>query len=156
MSSTHDAFDRDLVAIETIFGWVIGGDTQTDEELRGEEVSHPCLHANYEESTTDDLLKRFFDQEEVPSQEEPTLIGEDQQAIDQFDAITTRLKDGCYEVHLPRKTSALPLGESRSLAERHFLQNERSLRRKGALEAYMERLKDYALQGHSEKVPVED
>ena len=91
----EDASDRDLMAIETIFSWVIGGDTQIDEELQGEEVSHPCLHANYEEATTNDLLKRFFDQEEVPNQEEPTLIGEDQQAINQFDSTTTGLKDGC-------------------------------------------------------------
>ena len=113
----EDAPDQDLVAIETILSWVIGGDSQTDEELRGEKVSHPCVHANYEEATTDDLLKRFFNQEEVPSQEEPTLLGEDQQAIDQFDATTTHLKDGHNEVRLPRKTSALPLRESRPSAE---------------------------------------
>ena len=113
----EDAPDRDLVAVETIFGWVIGGDTQMNEELHEEEASHPCLHANYEEATTNYLLKRFFDQEEVPNYKEPALAGEDQQVIDKFHSTTTRLKDGRYEVRLPRKASTLPLGESRPLAE---------------------------------------
>ena len=152
----EDAPDRDLVAVETIFGWVIGGDTQMNEELHEEEASHPCLHANYEEATTNDLLKRFFDQEEVPNHEEPALAGEDQQVIDNFHSTTTRLKDGRYEVRLPRKASTLPLGESRPLAERHYLWNERSVRRNGTLQAYMTQLRDYAIQDHAEKVPEED
>ncbi len=151
----EDAPDRDLVAIETIFGWVIGDDTHINEDSQNKEMVYPCYHADYEETSTDELLKKFFEQE-VPTQEEPSLAAEDQQAIDLFNKSTTRLKDGRYKVCLTRKKLDPLLGESRPLAEKRFLQNERFLRRKGTLDAYVEQVKDYALQNHAEKVPVED
>ena len=70
--------------------------------------------------TTNDLLRRFFDQEEVPNKEQQTLIAEDQQVIEKFYSTPICLKDGRYEVCLPRKTSALPYVDSRPLVELHF------------------------------------
>ncbi len=75
--SIEDAPDRDLVAIEAIFGWVIGGDTQIYEDSENKEIVYPCYHADYEDTSTDELLKKFFEQEEVPTQEEPSLASED-------------------------------------------------------------------------------
>ncbi len=65
----EDTPDRDLVAIETIFGWVIGGDTHINEDSKNKEIVYPCYHADYEDTNTDELLKKFFEQEEVPTQE---------------------------------------------------------------------------------------
>ena len=47
MMRIEDAPDRDFGGY---FGWVIGEDTQIDEELQGKEVLHPCFHANCEEA----------------------------------------------------------------------------------------------------------
>jgi len=99
----------------------------------GKDSLYSCFHANYKESSTDELLKKFFELEEVPNQEEPTIATEEQQAIDLFDSTRTHLEDGRYKVHLLRKECAPLLGESRFLAERRFLKNEYSLRRKRCL-----------------------
>ena len=143
VSSNHK-----LQAIKTIFDWVVGGDS-------GEVMESSLrLRAEYDTSTTNCLLQRLWEQEEMPQEEEPCLAKEEQRAVDLFPSTTTRLKDKRYQVRLPSQDPPLELDESRSIAERRFLQNERSLRRKGTLEAYNEQLKDYAKQGHAEIVPA--
>ena len=106
MSSNHK-----LQAIKTIFGWVVGGDAGEVTE------SGLCLRAEYDTSTTNRLLQRLWDQEEMPQEEEPCLAKEEQQAVDLFQSTTTRLKDGRYQVGLPHQDPPLELGESRSIAK---------------------------------------
>ena len=86
-----------------------------------------CLRVEYDTSTTNRLLQRLWDQGEIPQEEEPCLAKEEQRAVDLFQSTTTRMKDERYQVRLPRQDPPLELGESRPIAERRFLQNERSI-----------------------------
>ena len=140
--------DRKFRATETI--WVIeGGSTIENKSCR----PTICLRADLQEIV--DKSIHIWLQEEVP-EEETTINFEDEKAIDQFQAITIRLSDGRYEVHLPYKEESPILGESRSIAECRFFSNEHSMRKKNTLQAYKEQVRDYMEQGHAEKVPVED
>ena len=57
---------------------------------------------------------------------------------------------------LPRKSATLALGCSREQAIRRYQQNEKSLKRKGTLTEFLAAVQDYALRGHSKRVPAED
>ncbi len=85
------------MAIKTIFGWLIGGDTQVNEDSQNKEMVYPCYYVGYEDINTNKLLNKFFEQE-VLTQEEPSHAAEDQQAIDLFNKSTTRKNDGRYKV----------------------------------------------------------
>ena len=150
LDGTAVSKDRKLRAQETIFGWAIGGTVDDGDAKK------TCLIVDVkQEEATNKLLTRFWEIEDVPD-DEPALAVQDQQAVDHFESTTVRLEDGRYQVRLPRKENAPPLGESRLQAQHRFEQNERALQRKGTLDAYVEQVNDYAKQGHSEKVPPED
>ena len=84
------------------------------------------------------------------------LAAEEQQVVDLFQNTTITLEDGRYKVRLPRKDGASPLGETRSIAERRLIQNERSLQRKNKLANFQEQVNDYVKRGHAELVPIEN
>ena len=101
----EDAPDRDMTAMETQFGWVLGGDSCREEALAAEPQPQPAMH--------DKTLYEFFERKEIPDQEEPTLAVAEQQAMILFQSTTTRLPDGHYKVRLPKWKGVQLLGESR-------------------------------------------
>ena len=92
--------------------------------------------------------------ESVPG--EGSAPPEEQQAMDHFRDTVVRDEDGRYSVQLPRKSPAPQLGDSRKIAEKRFLQNERALTRKGTWDAFNAAVKEYPDLGHAEEVPTAD
>ena len=88
----------------------------------------------------------------MPEDEGP-LSPEEQSAVTQYQDSYTRLPSGQYSVSLPRHSPVPELGEFQPAALKHFLQNERSLKRKGRWEAFDAVLHEYTALGHAERVP---
>ena len=84
------------------------------------------------------------------------LAAKEQQVVDLFQNTTITLEDGRYEVRLAKKEGASPLGETRSIAERCLIQNERSLQRKNKLAHFQKQVNDNGKRGHVEFVPIEN
>lgn len=103
--------DKKLIAQETIFGWVISGSVRSG-------CLSPCYSiTSHTCNSLDNLLERFWQQEEIPSKS--TLSLEDEQCEKLFTETTTRLPTGRFVVRLPFKPhdSKTVLGQSRRIAE---------------------------------------
>ena len=110
--------------------------------------SLPCMYVSYEEDQPlNQTLSKFFQREECPKDGDTSLVVEEQQVVDLFQNTTITLEGGRYEVRLPRKEGALPLGETRSIAERRLIQNEKSLQRKNKLAEFQEQVNDCGNEG---------
>ena len=79
-----DATDRNMTAMETQFSWVLKGDFCREEALAAEPQPQLAMHIMYEDKPLDKTLYEFFEREEIPDQEEPTLAVEEQQAMTFF------------------------------------------------------------------------
>ena len=99
-----------------------------------------------------EILQLFWQQEEVHN-DEHALHHEDKQALDMFHSTVTRNLQGRLSVSLPRKIPPLSLGESRSIAFKRYLQNNKSLSKKDQWEAFHLKLDEYRILGHAELVP---
>ncbi|XP_017465717.1 PREDICTED: uncharacterized protein LOC108358756 [Rhagoletis zephyria] len=118
-----------LVAQNSIFGWILSGAV-------AEQIS--TFSTQVVEGSADslgDLLKRFWEQEEVPSA--PTHTYDDEFCEELYKNTTYRREDGRYVVKLPFK-SAFPdstaLGHSRPAAQQQYLSIERSIEKKAELQ----------------------
>ena len=146
------SLDYSMSATNTVYGWVVTGTCISKAHTPR---SHHCLKTQPVDQVTQDFIIRFWGVEDVSSVA-VTQTQEELEALEHFKTTHMRCKDGRYVVQLPRKSPILSLGCSREQAARRYQQNERSLSRKGALPAFLAAVKDYAEQGHAEKVPAED
>jgi len=76
-----------------------------------------------------------------------------QQVVNNFLQTHEINSEGRYAVELPRVKDTPLLGEYRTKAVQRFLQNERSLKRKGSLTNFEKVLDEYIELGHTDKVP---
>ena len=140
---------KDLHFINTVFGWTVGGGIPA--------TGHHAI-ALKTTSTSDEsayqLFSLLWDLQTVP--EEGPLSPEEQSAVTQYQDSYTRLPSGQYSVSLSRCSPVPELRESRPAALKRFLQNERSLERKGQWEAFDAVLHEYTTLGHAERVPFCD
>ena len=83
------------------------------------------------EESADKLLKKLWELRAIPEEDSP-LTSDEQSAVAQYKDSYTCLPSGQYSVSLPRRSSIPELGNSRPTALHRFLQNERSLTRKGS------------------------
>ena len=158
--------DGQLLAQQSIFGWIITGsakarlsdvkakETETRVKFSKDHsyVEHNSTLSHFVE--TDDLLRRFWEVEEIPSVKCWSL--EEKQCEDHFQSTTYRGSDGRYVVSLPLKDD-FTLGESRSQALNRLLQNERRLSRDSKLrESYNANVKEYLQLHHAERVPSDE
>ena len=90
----EDAPDRDLTAMETQFGWVLGGDSRPEGELAATNALQPVMHVSCEDQALDQTLSKFFGREECPEDEDTLLVAEEQQVVDLFQNTTITLEDG--------------------------------------------------------------
>ena len=124
--------------------------------LDGHPATGPLAIALKTTSTSDEsadqLFSLWWDLQTVP-EEEGSLSPKEQSAMTQYQDSYTRLPSGHYSVSLPRRLSVPELGESRLAALKSFLQNERSLKRKGQWESFDAVLHEYTTLGHTERVP---
>ena len=117
--------------------------------------AHICLKTTAIDIQTQELMKYFWKVEEVANNND-SLSMEEQQALDHFHSTVSRDASGRYVVQLPRKIPTPELGCSREQAVRRFVQNERTLTRKGQWVRFNTAVKEYADLGHAERVPEGD
>ena len=136
----------------SIFGWIVGG---TYSVKNPRQMVHISLHTSAVDSKTHDLLRAFWEIEEPPSSHS-AFTAEEQQALDHFSDNVARDQTGRYTVKLPWKESTPLLGCSKEQAVRRYLQNEKTLKRKGQWEKFQAVVDEYADLHHSEPVPPAD
>ncbi|XP_047987201.1 uncharacterized protein LOC125227053 [Leguminivora glycinivorella] len=133
------------VAINTVFGYVIGGRISYD--------SMKCLSVNLSTCQLDTKLQRFWELESIPDY--PHLTKDELRCESIFVETHTRDENGKYTVSLPFKENAPPLGDSRAIALSRLTKLEARLSRDPALrENYNKCIQEYLDLGHME--PVSD
>ena len=136
------------VAIETIFGWVLAGRTESLNPHSRIATHHTAILAG------DDLLRLFW----------KTLIINHHTPMKRGWLLTTLERiilyyidnDGRFVVPLPRKPESKQLGESRSQAVRRFFSLERTLHSKGQFGDFAAVMQEYFDSDHAELVPTRD
>ena len=141
--------DRSTRAWQSIFGWVVGG------QIRSFSDKSNCLKLASEDDRTDEVLQRFWEQEEV-ADSLLTYSKEDKHALVLFHDTTVHSKSGRYIVQLPKKEPTMSLGESRSFALKRYYQNKRSLTHKGQWTSFHKGLDEYRVFGHAELVSASE
>ncbi|XP_058449083.1 uncharacterized protein LOC131429050 [Malaya genurostris] len=139
--------DRTFWCKETIFGWVVGGSVDEQEERRS--CTKFCGVVTNE--ALSEQISRFWEIEPIP---EARKLTQDERAAEQnFEDTYRRLPDGRYEVCLPKKVNIQNLGNSEEMALRRFVQTERRLTHDSSLrEQYNLFMRDYHEQGHMTKI----
>ncbi|XP_055589242.1 uncharacterized protein LOC129741527 [Uranotaenia lowii] len=143
--------DNPLFVIETAFGWTVSGKAPVQSEV----TPHVC-HLTTVDRNLERALQKFWELESVP--ECSKLTPEEEQCEKKYCATTTRDSSGRYTVRLPLTRDPLVcLGESRSIAERRFLNLEKRLDRDpGTREAYYQFMDDYIRLQHMIKLETVD
>ena len=141
--------DRSTRAWQSIFGWVVGG------QIRSFSDKSNCLKLASEDDRTDEVLQRFWEQEEV-ADSLLTYSKEDKHALELFHDTTVCSKSGRYIIQLPKKEPTMSLGESRGFAMKRYYQNKRLLTRKGQWTSFHKGLDEYRVLGHAELVPASE
>ena len=133
-------------AFQTTFGWVLAGTVRS-------KCSSPSMTCCVTTTTNDDLLRRFWEVENVDPQQKALTV-EERIVMDHFRANYSRDDTGRFVVSLPRKPNVIPLGESRSLAVKRFLSVERSLKMNGRVKEFHDAVQEYVDMNHAEPVPT--
>ena len=134
-----------LVTQNTVFGWVVSGNSKGEGSKRASSF-HISLHVSTENST-DELLKKFWEVEEIPHGNCWSL--EEKACEDHFVSTTYRDDDGRYVVSIPWRPGCPTLGESRSIALKRLLQVEKRVRGSN----YGQVIQEYIDLDHAEVVP---
>ena len=109
---------------------------------------HTPVHFTTARGSTDEILLRFWETEDVPSTPD-ALTSEEKGVTDHYQKYCVYLPTGRFKA--ARRTDAPALGESR---RQHALQsNERSVLRKGNWAAFQEVVQEYLDLGHAKPVP---
>ena len=138
--------DRTLVALETIFGWVVSGSIPDNSRLNS-------LHGFHVERSEELDLRRFWEIEEVPTASTATP---DELACEKhFVDTTTRTADGRYVVKLPFRDNKPPnLDFTSEIARRRLLSIERRFRHDNVVrDAYHDFINEFLALKHLEKIP---
>ncbi|XP_045459918.1 uncharacterized protein LOC123670468 [Melitaea cinxia] len=113
-----------LLAQNTIFGWVLSGKICSPRNSARNTVS--SLHIQLKD---DDILKLFWEQENEPNIIKRRLSKEEERCEKIYDATTTRDKEGRFIVKLPFKTEhpSCQNGKLYEMAARRFMSLEKKL-----------------------------
>ncbi|XP_053686369.1 uncharacterized protein LOC128735915 [Sabethes cyaneus] len=132
--------------VETLFGWTFSGPTCIDSC-----GTTACLLSTKEDSL-DVTLRKFWEIETIPTQS--THSTDERTCEELYEKTTTRSNTGRYIVRLPKTNNPdIILGDSRSIAERRFLNLERRLERSPDVKtAYHQFMADYERLGHMKRL----
>lgn len=140
-------------AYNTVFGWVLIGPINISQIQTFTTSVTPTGESSMGEVSLSETLKRFWEQEEVPSA--PTLSPEDNYCEQFFNDTTIRLPDGRYMVRLPFKKEyplSISLGPSRFSALCQYSRMEQNLVKKPELHSqYNAVLSEYLSLNHMEE-----
>ncbi|XP_055633414.1 uncharacterized protein LOC129773790 [Toxorhynchites rutilus septentrionalis] len=139
--------------IVTVFGWTVSGRTSVNTP----NTPQVC-HLTTVDRNLENALQKFWELETV---EQCSPLSTDEKRCEEIYATTTtRDSSGRYVARLPLTLDPLiPLGESRSIAERRFLSLEKRLERDPTTnEAYCRFINEYASLSHMKRIsdPVDD
>ena len=137
-------FSKGLALRETIFGWVVIGQTQCKSSYQVQ--AFHCL---------DTSLQKFWELENVPQVSRHT---DEELACEQhFLDRTTRDKSGRFFVKLPFKENESNLGDSLQNAKRRFLSLEKRLSKVPEIkQQYTDFINEFLALGHMEVVPEKE
>ncbi|XP_024886270.1 uncharacterized protein LOC112463858 [Temnothorax curvispinosus] len=114
------------IAQLSIFGWLVLGPVDTS-SLASAAVHHASIQER--EHALDELLSRFWTQEEVPASNNLDLTSDEQRCKEHFKSTVSRYSTGRYTVRLPLKSSPDTLGDSYLTAHRCLQSLQRRLSR---------------------------
>ena len=143
--------DSEPIAQATQFGWAISGPVQ---RINPSNKPVPTHHTQTQatEERLDGLLVHFW-QAEQPEETPTQSLVEDQVQQHYTDHVVYLSSESRYQVTLPGRPDALPLGDSRAQAVSRYCSNERSVTRRGIWEPFQEVMKGYLDLQHAEPVP---
>ncbi|XP_077265656.1 uncharacterized protein LOC143899311 [Temnothorax americanus] len=112
------------IAQLSIFGWLVLGPVDTSSS-----ASAAVLHASIQEreDALDELLSRFWTQEEVPANNNLELTPDEQRCEEHFKSTVSRNSTGRYTVRFPLKSSPDTFGDSDLTAHRCLKSLQRRL-----------------------------
>ncbi|XP_051159301.1 uncharacterized protein LOC127280387 [Leptopilina boulardi] len=138
----------------TIFGWVILG--PTDGNSIKEHLSHHLI-VDQQLDDLQDLLTKFWTQEEVPTKEKDQLTTQELECEEHFKATYSRDSKGKYIIRLPISSSPSQLGDSFFKAQRCLHRLFKRFSTQGLLKnRYFAFLTEYEADGHMVKAPPRD
>ena len=142
----------------TEFGWVISGPaTRCNQSTSTSPINIHCLHPEEESPPLHKLLYEFWDGEEAPGDEEATFSQLEEQAETHYDANTIYVPSECrYQVKLPWKPGAIPLGNNKTQVLHRFYSNERSVKTRKLTAPFQQVVQGYLDLHHAEPVPPEE
>jgi len=109
---------------------------------------------NTEEDSRHRDLSRLWELDWTPDQ--TSLSPENEKVTQHFLDTHSIDHDERYVVKLPWIANPPTLGKSRHMAMRRYLQNERSLTKKGKFDEFHQALKEYKDMEHAEDVPDQE
>ncbi len=139
--------EPDIIISPTIFGWTIAGQ---------QDYTPPTsvLKVHLKEDSLQQALQKLWELDQLPDTLKLDLA--DEAVVHHFEDTHSIQSNGRYVVRLPRKTDAPELGTSRHIAHRRFLQNEKSMERKGKLQDFNLAMQEYLNLQHAELVPHDE
>ena len=153
--TTNDRFpEKDsLTFTRTVFGWVITGRAEVAKFRDQNSLSEAVC--NFLQTNSAQDISKFWCTEEVPSTK-PSLTEAEIVTKNHFEA-TTKLVNGRFQVKLPFKPDATPLGESKASALRRFLILEKRLEANPILhQQYRDFIHEFIDLEHLEEVPKQE
>ncbi|XP_037813770.1 uncharacterized protein LOC119604936 [Lucilia sericata] len=147
-----DGIKRDVCgsasAYRTVFGWVLSGPVKTQPIY-----SFSTCVGSTEDFTLDEIVRKFWEQEEIPSSRPAS--SEDEYCEKFYQQTTTRLPNGRYMVRLPFRQEfpeSRFLGPSRFIALSQYVRMEQMLEKDPALSTqYNDVLTEYITLNHMEE-----
>jgi hypothetical protein len=131
---------------ESKLGWLIAGPIGIHTQPKKK------VYCNFSLVDLDRTIKKFWQVEELPS-DEKTLSLEEQFCESNFVETTTRLEDGRFCVKMPLKEPETVLGDSFYLAKKRFANLENKLNKDPQLkESYSAFINEYENLGHLSEV----
>ncbi|XP_018375979.1 PREDICTED: uncharacterized protein LOC108769463, partial [Trachymyrmex cornetzi] len=133
-----------LIAQSTLFGWVISGPVTSNTDDHNGRVYHCTIDRDLQ-----DLLARFWKQEEIPESNAKGLSNEEDNCEKHFLSTFSRDQSGRYMVRLPLKSPATLLGDSSSTVLRCLSRlNQKFEKQPSFCELYKNFLQEYLTLGH--------
>lgn len=129
---------------KTRLGWIVAGKTYDTKP------THNVL-CHLSRDNLDNLVQRFWETEELPTQE--ILTSEEEECEAQFQKTVNRNAEGRYSVGLPFNARKKEIGDSYKIAERRFYSLERKLMTNPEMyQSYRDFLEEYQTLGHMTEV----
>ena len=147
--------DSEPIAQATQFGWAISGPvTRMNSSSPPIQSFHHQIQSS--EPKLDQLLFQFWKVEQEEEEELPLSVIEAKVQQHYSENVVYSASDCRYQVTLPKKPDAQPLGNSRDQAVSRYQSNEKSIIRRNIWKPFQDVIQGYLDLKHAEPVPATD